>query len=313
MQTALDVAMHGGLMRFSKLFGLTVALGLSVWAGCVAFASELETSDVNLAEIDLLDRYWIIREEYAPPILPCQPDAPCGETAKLNVLPLQGGNPARIRRIYGQMAALSAASNVPDPHPDQPAICAVSAAQSAGVAGVYVPDGWNPKRLTKSAKNEGLRGLTAVQVDLSGLPGPRGWEGDFGADLQERVITRFEEEGLRVLTKDEVETHPGKPQMAVYLSHTNYDTGCWWSIFSSVTETAVLTRDLNVKLRSGIWSQSVGYSADDPDRSEFDAVTVIIETFLADWRAANALDFEVTNVPPYRWDEAGNLIPNEDG
>ncbi|MEM1302449.1 MAG: hypothetical protein AAGH17_07695 [Pseudomonadota bacterium] len=259
----------------------------------------------------LLDRYWIIREQYAPPRLPCSIDQPCGDSAQLNVLPLQSREPGQIDRIFARMAAQLAASRVPDPHPDQPAICAVHAAQAAGVAGVYVPDGWDPERLEQSAKHEGLRGLTAVMVDLSNLSGPQDWEGDFGPDLQARVVTRFGEEGLRVLTKDEVDAHPGKPRMAIYLSHTNPDTGCWWSVFSSVTETAVLTRDLNVKLRAGIWSQSAGFSADNPEQGEFDAIMMVVEKFLADWRTANASDFEVTNVPPYRWDEAGNLIPND--
>jgi len=263
------------------------------------------------SDISVLDRYWIVRELYAPPQHPCLPDDACGDSTSIEVAPLQSDDPDQIERIFHTMTALQEASPVPAPHPDQPALCAARAAHQAGVAGVQIPEGWDPERLEKSAKHEGLRGLTAIYVDLSGLAGPNGWTGDFGGDLQARVVTRFAEEGLRLLTKDEVEAHPGKPQMAVYLSHTNPDTGCWWSIFSSVTETAVLTRDLNVKLRAGIWSLSQGFSADDPDRAEFDAVALIVETFLADWRAANADGFEATNVPPYRWDADGNLIPND--
>lgn len=257
----------------------------------------------------LLDRYWIVQERFSPPDMPCDPDLPCGEGQSFEVLPLVGPRPERVRRIYDQMAKLSVGTFVP--HPDQPAICAAHAANSAGAAGVYIPEGWDPARLDMSAKNEGLRGLTAVQVDLSGLAGPSGWQGNFGPDLQRRVEARFAEEGLRILSKDEVDLHPGQPKMAVFLSHTDPETGCWWSVFSSVTETAVLTRDLNVKLRAGLWSQSAGFSADDPDQVEFDAIALIIEAFLADWKEANEEGFEVVNVPPYRWDADGNLIPPE--
>ncbi|MGB1235650.1 MAG: hypothetical protein ACPG5U_07945, partial [Planktomarina sp.] len=106
--------------------------------------------------------------------------------------------------------------------------------------------------------------------------------------------------GIRMVSEEEVERVPGQPKLAVYFSNTNPDSGCYWSVFATLTQTAILTRDINVKVSAGTWAFMSGYDPDQPGLTEFDAITEVFTKFSTDFRAANARDFQPTNVAPYR-------------
>lgn len=111
--------------------------------------------------------------------------------------------------------------------------------------------------------------------------------GDFGKTLQTTMGQKCAEAGLTYLTKDEMEKIPGKPQLNIYFSNTDPDSGCHFSVYTGMSQTAPLTRNHTVKLRVGTWGMSGGYSTKQPNRSEFDAILVVVDKFIADYQRAN--------------------------
>lgn len=146
---------------------------------------------------------------------------------------------------------------------------------------------FDPEALKLSQKLEVLRGLPGVYFDLSKLKAPEGFAGPFGKNLQRTFEARFRQAGIRVLTKEEVETVPGKPTMNVYFSHTNPKTGCWYSVFASVSQTALLTRNPLIKFRAGTWSASSGVKTVGEEGTEYDAILWVADRFVRDYLTAN--------------------------
>lgn len=147
--------------------------------------------------------------------------------------------------------------------------------------------GFDAEQWPEAEKLDTLIGLDGVYVALQTLKAPAGFEGPFGEQIQAEAEKRFARVGLKILTEEERDQTPGKPHLNVYFSHTNPDSGCWFSVFSSLTQTALLTRNHTTKFKAGTWGFSGGYSADDPNRAEFDAILLVIDKFLADYKTAN--------------------------
>ena len=84
---------------------------------------------------------------------------------------------------------------------------------------------------------------------------------------------------------------PGQPKLNVYVSYTDPNGGCIYSYsaFSSLSQTALLTRDLQTKLSVGVWSMSVKSPAEYPAKTEFAALVNIADVFVADFKRANGL------------------------
>ncbi|RMD48133.1 MAG: hypothetical protein D6832_04540, partial [Alphaproteobacteria bacterium] len=70
-----------------------------------------------------------------------------------------------------------------------------------------------------------------------------------------------------------------------------------YSVFASLTQTVLLTRDVRTKLEVGTWAASDGPSDEYPDATEADAILRVIDRFIADWKKANA-DPEQGNAAP---------------
>jgi len=143
------------------------------------------------------------------------------------------------------------------------------------------------EELEPAAKLEVLRDLPGVHFDLTGLKSPEGFVGAFGKNLQVAFEGRFRRAGIRLLSKEEVEVAPGQPVMNIYFSHTNPKTGCWYSVFASLSQTAVLTRDPLVKFRAGTWSASSGVKTVGEGGTEYDAILWIAEKFVEDFQRAS--------------------------
>lgn len=164
-------------------------------------------------------------------------------------------------------------------HPDTPKTC-----QNVEAAKVL---GFDPELWPTSEKLDTLVGLQGVFFALEKLKAPAGYDGPFGEQVHAEVTRKFTNAGIHVLTEEERDLTPGKPHLNIFFSNTNPDTGCWFSVFSSLTQTALLTRNHTTKIKAGTWGFGGGYSADFPDRSEYDAIMIVIDKFIEDFQTAN--------------------------
>ncbi|MCP5075811.1 MAG: hypothetical protein GY947_21285 [Rhodobacteraceae bacterium] len=186
----------------------------------------------------------------------------------------------RARAMVGAIDSLAKKRGQPVEHPDTPLVC-----QNVNTASVL---GFNPESWELSDKKAALQNLPGVHFSVRGLKAPANYEGPFGDQVQELMERKFRSAGIRVLTEDQMEHAPGQPKLDIYFSNTNPETGCWFSIFASMSQTMLLTRNHTVKLRAGTWGTSGGYSADDPNRNELDAIMDVVDKFIADYWAANS-------------------------
>ena len=149
--------------------------------------------------------------------------------------------------------------------------------------------GFDPELWALSERSRALVGLEGVHIDLTGIRSPLNYGDGFGEDLQTAVQKRFDAAGLKILSVEEMDVTPGKPEMNVYFSHTNHATGCRFRLFAGLSQTMLLTRDHTIKLKSGTWGMVGGWVADDPSIDEFRSIMIVIEAFIKDWRDANQL------------------------
>jgi hypothetical protein len=144
--------------------------------------------------------------------------------------------------------------------------------------------------LPTADRTEALRGLTAVGLDLTALPPPPGMDGDFGQRAHAAVAGLLAAEGLAVVPPEDAASLPGQPKLQVFLSYSDRALGCdyAYSLFASLSQTAVLTRNPGVKLPVGVWSFSAksgeGRGAGQEEMLLIDAAKAL----LRDWAKVNA-------------------------
>ncbi len=181
--------------------------------------------------------------------------------------------------IIGALDNIARARQQPVELPDAPTWCQMTDAKTIL--------GFDAESWPISEKQKALAGLQGVYFKLDGLKGPPGYEGPFGPQVHAQAEDRFARAGIPVLTEEEMQRTPGQPHLNIYFSNTNPDTGCWFSVFASLAQTMLLTRNHTVKIKGGTWGFSGGYSPDDPSRAEFDAIMIVVDKFIADFTAAN--------------------------
>jgi len=186
---------------------------------------------------------------------------------------------AKAQQMLGAIDQLAKIRGTPVEHPESPKICQQTE------AGKIL--GFNPETWELSDKLAALRDLPGVYFSVQNLKGPSHYSGSFGADIQNTMLKRFKAAGLRVLTEEQMEETPGKPQLNIYFSNANTKTCCNYSLFASLTQTMLLTRNHTTKLKVGTWGASGGPSAQFPEGSEYDAVIRIVDKLLADYKSAN--------------------------
>ena len=157
--------------------------------------------------------------------------------------------------------------------------------------------GFDPELWEMSDKLLALVGLEGVHIDVSGMKNPFNYGGTFGDDVQTAISKRFNEAGLKLLTEEEMELTPGKPEMNVYFSHSNPETGCQFKFFAGLSQTMLLTRNHTVKLKAGSWGMVGGWVEDDSSIDEFRSIMIVIDAFLSDWREANGVRMTAVSDP----------------
>lgn len=182
-------------------------------------------------------------------------------------------------QMIGSIDRMLQSQNTPVEHPEAPRIC-----QATNPDAVL---GFDPETWEMSEKLEPLRGLQGVHFDMTKLKSPMGYAGEFGPDVHNHMVTKFVDAGIPYLTKDEMDLTPGKPHLNIFFSNTNPDNGCTFSVFASLSQTMLLTRNHTIKVKSGTWGSGGGYDADFPDRSEYDAIFLVVDKFIENWQEAN--------------------------
>ncbi|MEO1733805.1 MAG: hypothetical protein AAFR45_09315, partial [Pseudomonadota bacterium] len=127
--------------------------------------------------------------------------------------------------------------------------------------------------------------------DISNLKPPPDGASDFGEKLQSQFETRFSAAGLQIVHPDAVKQIAGQPHLKIFFSYAGHDDddGCVYtfSVFATLTQTVLLTRNLQTKVSAGVWSYSTGTRAKDHSGNESDAILRVAERFLSDFAAIN--------------------------
>lgn len=224
------------------------------------------------------ERFWVLWEHIERTGSNCPNATTCTERRTYASRLFNPQNRENIYRLFGMLDFQAAARGQKADHPDAPRICQHHDPE--------VVLGFDPEALPLSEKLEALRGLTGVAFDITRLKAPQGFEGDFGAKLQTAFEAQFKEAGIAILSEEERLKAPGQPKLNIYFSNTNRATGCTYSVFASLSQTVLLTRNLKTKLSAGTWSFSTGPSQDFPNAVEYDAVLRVADAFVRDFKKA---------------------------
>lgn len=225
------------------------------------------------------NRIWFTWEHQSVNSNLCQDKDLCHPVSRYLTRLVEITDTPKAEQMTGAVDRLASVRNQPVDHPDAPTWCAMTdAAKILGFDAEHWP---------MAEKLAGLKGLQGVYFELGKLKGPAGYDGPFGTQVHQSVVQKFKDAGIPVLTKDEMEQTPGKPHLNIYFSNTNPDTGCWFSVFASLSQTMLLTRNHTIKVKAGSWGFSGGYSADHPTRAEFDAIMLVADRFIEDFKKAN--------------------------
>lgn len=252
----------------------STALQIGLLTGLCLFGTATAASDAQPP-----NRIWFLWEQTAVDANLCADREHC--TPVRRFLPRLVDTPStkQANEMLGAMDRMIVARGDGVEHPQAPRICENTEAQTIL--------GFDPEAWELSDSDDALKGLVGVHFAVDQLTAPAAYDGDFGKAMQATMRKRFSNAGIPYLTKEEMNLIPGKPMLNIYFSNTDPDSGCHFSIYASMSQTALLTRNHTVKLRVGTWGMSGGYSNDHPGRSEFDAILVVVDKFIADYQRAN--------------------------
>ncbi|MBE9476604.1 MAG: hypothetical protein IME92_05610 [Proteobacteria bacterium] len=223
---------------------------------------------------------WMVWEQRMVDPQLCREKGICTPQKKFITRLVEEPSEQKAREMLGAIDQLARMRGQPAEHPDTPKICRQT---EAGKILGFDPELWD-----KSDKSAALKDLGGVYFSVQTIKGPKGYSGAFGMDLQNAMETRFRAAGLPVISEEQMENIPGRPQLNVYFSNTKPKTGCRYSVFVSFTQTMLLTRNHTVKLKVGTWGASGGPSGKHPNSNEMGAILRVIDKFLDDYRRANA-------------------------
>lgn len=248
---------------------LVLFLCLSLWLG----ASE--------ATAQSGDRFWILWEKYQYSGEGCPNGPNCIKRRNYTSRMFPDVDLEAIYRLFGMMDGSALSQGRLSEHPDAPRICQHNDAE--------VVLGFDPEALPKSEKIEALRGLTGVSFNLTKLKTPPGARADFGPSLQKAFEARFRAAGLDILTPEQAKRTPGQPELAVFFAFTDPDGDCeyTYSVFASLSQTVLLTRDLRIKISAGVWAFSTKPRDGQAQGTEYDAILKIADAFVKDYLSVN--------------------------
>lgn len=242
-------------------------------ASCVALYLSLTVPQLALADDQ---RYWLLQEDVQQVGQSCPEGSGCTPHLSYVVRGFPHGSQdllAPLLDLLGPPVEGKA---------DVPVFCA------AGDSAARL--GFDPESIPAAHKLAALRGITAVGLDLRKTKAPPGASADFGEILQSEFSARLETAGLRVVTPDEATQLPGGPTLNVYFSVNEGKGDCAYrySIFASLSQTALLTRDLQTKLLVGVWSLSAETPEEDANGTEMASLLGVADAFVADFQEANS-------------------------
>jgi hypothetical protein len=223
---------------------------------------------------------WMVWERRALDPVLCRSKGVCTPQRTFITRLLEQPSDQSMLNMIGAVDQIARMRGLPVENPEAPKMCRQT--EAAKILG------FNPETWPLSDKLAALKGLQGVYFSVQSLKGPKGYNGKFGANLQKQMEMRFRVARLPVLTEDQMERTPGKPQLNIYFSNSKPKTGCTYSVFVSFTQTMLLTRNHTVKLKVGTWGASGGPSADFPSGTEMDAILRVIDKFLGDYKRANS-------------------------
>lgn len=224
------------------------------------------------------ERFWVLWEHIEQTGSNCPNASTCNERRTYASRLFNPQNRENIYRLFGMLDFQAAVRGQKADHPDAPRICQHHDPE--------VVLGFDPEVLPLSEKLDALRGLKGVALDITRLKAPQGYEGNFGAKLQVAFEERFKQAGIAILSEEERLNAPGQPKLNIYFSNTNRATGCTYSVFASLSQTVLLTRNLQIKRAAGTWSFSTGPSQDFPNAVEYDAILRVADAFVRDFKMA---------------------------
>jgi hypothetical protein len=223
---------------------------------------------------------WMIWEQRDINTQLCQTKGLCAPIRKFTTRLIEEPTEQKAREMLRAIEQLAILRGQPAEHPETPKMCRQTEASKIL--------GFNPEAWDLSDKMAALKDLPGVYFSVTSIKGPSEYTGDFGLNLQNAMESRFHAAELPVLSEERMETTAGKPQLNIYFSNAKPDTRCTYSVFASLSQTMLLTRNHTTKLKVGTWGHSGGPSSDFPNSGEFDAIMRVVDKFLDDYKRANA-------------------------
>lgn len=229
------------------------------------------------------DRFWILWERVNFVGTHCPGGAQCQEQRRFSSRPLDTSNTGFIYRLFGVRDGGNHVGTLPRDHPEAPEICS----KNTSDFGLN----FDPRALPRSEKGEVLRGVKQLHFDLTTLKPPPGFDGTFGRRLHQAFEAKLTAAGIRIVPQDQLHLVPGQPTLNLYFSFSDPSDLCKYeySVFASLSQEVLLTRDLRIKVAAGVWSYSTGSTAKDHQGTEADAIMRVVDMFVRDHQQANAL------------------------
>ncbi|MBT0957980.1 hypothetical protein IV417_11305 [Alphaproteobacteria bacterium KMM 3653] len=222
------------------------------------------------------DRFWILWERMAATQTTCAQGQTCTNERDFFTRQFAPARPDVLYQLFG--VPNGQVQPQPNPHPDAPSVCSTAATAMPDFETMEISDA----KLT-------LRGLTDIGVDLTALSAPPGATDQFGPDLHARFVAGLQSVGIKAVTMEEAEALPGQPKLSIFFSFTDPNGHCAYSysVFASLSQTAVLTRDPTVKRSVGTWSFSAKPPAGPIAGTERDTILTVLDALIEDVRSAN--------------------------
>ncbi|GHA59875.1 hypothetical protein GCM10008927_26850 [Amylibacter ulvae] len=237
------------------------------------------------------NRFWLMWEQSRIDLAACLHDGLCNPQRSFITRLVEEPDFARAQSVFYELDRVSLARRQPPIHPDTPIVCPANFNQieqpTTPQLQVYT-DSPDYEKMEISDKLAPLKNLPGVYFKLDGVRGPTDDGGKFGQQLQGYVTDAMTKAGIPILTKEELENTPGKPQFSASFSGTQ-SNGCTWRVSAMLKQTVLLSRDLSVKLASTTWASFGGFDAAQPEQDEFDALTMLIDKFITDYKKVNEI------------------------
>jgi hypothetical protein len=227
------------------------------------------------------ERFWVLWERFEHVGEGCPNGPNCILKRDFKSRLLGNGSTQNLYRLFG---AISPGPNTvipPSAHPLAPRVCTSSDTQ--------ITLGFDPEKTPKSVKIEALRGIDAIFVDLRAIKSPPGYPDHFGASIHDEFVAYLENAGLRVLDETQIAREPGQPRLSVFFSFTDRDGTCdyVYSVFASLAQDVLLSRDLRIKVSAGVWSFSTSSTAANHSGTERDAILQVAQALVRDHQQVN--------------------------